>query len=127
MSPSRVTELLGVTPTSVTISGEGGISGAWSVRLGKSNVWVLSSEGLVASKDLRRHVDWILDTIYPSKSVLFRLQNMPDVKMDVSCVWWSRYGDGGPTLWPEQMSRLSELNLEISIACAFYGDEGGPV
>ncbi len=86
MSPSRVTELLGVTPTSVTVSGEGGIPLGGAVRLGKSNVWVLSSEGFVASKDLRRHVDWILATVYPSKSALFSLQDMPDVTMDISCV-----------------------------------------
>jgi hypothetical protein len=99
------------------------IDGQESARLGKVNVWLLDSEKFVTSKDLRRHLDWIIATVYPSKTGLLQLQDRPDVKMDVSCVWWSRYGDGGPALWPEQMSALAELNLEISIAYSFYGTE----
>jgi hypothetical protein len=44
--------------------------------------------------------------------------------MNVNCVWWSRYGDGGPTLWPEQMLRLAQLNLECSFEFAYYEDDG---
>ncbi|HEY3974962.1 MAG TPA: DUF4279 domain-containing protein [Candidatus Sulfotelmatobacter sp.] len=125
--PEKVTELLGVNPTRVTILGERGpVNSVGIARVGKHNVWLLVSEGVVTSKDLRRHIDWIIDTVYPSKEALLRLQELPEVKMDVSCVWWSRYGDGGPTLWPEQMSHLVELNLEISIAFSFYGDEAEP-
>ena len=127
MPPDRVTELLNITPTGVTVLGKAArVTSRGSTHLGESNIWLLDSENFVTSKDLRRHVDWIISTVYSSREALFRLQEMPDVKMDVSCVWWSRHGGGGPTLWPEQMSRLAELNLEISVACAFYGEEIEP-
>jgi hypothetical protein len=86
-------------------------------------MWMLDSEGIVSSKDLRRHLDWIIGKVRRSRVALLSLQQLVDVKMDVSCVWWSLQGGGGPALWPEQMSALAELNLEVSIDFAYYGDE----
>jgi len=85
--------------------------------------WMLSSEGHVESKDLRRHLDWLLLQIEPAADGLKQLQSMDDVVANVVCVWWSAAGDGGPTLWPEQMRRLAELDLECSFEFAFYGDD----
>jgi hypothetical protein len=87
------------------------------------NMWLLGSEDIVSSKDLRRHLDWIIGKVRPHRDALLSLQQLPDVKMDVSCVWWSLHGDGGPALWPEQMLDLAELNLEMSIGFGYYGDE----
>jgi len=47
------------------------------------------------------------------------LQNIPGVRMSVNCVWYSRSGHGGPTLWPEQMRVLADLNLECSFDIYF--------
>jgi hypothetical protein len=44
--------------------------------------------------------------------------------MTVQRIWWSATGQGGPTLWPEQMRLLAELNLECSFDVSFFGDEG---
>jgi hypothetical protein len=52
---------------------------------------------------------------------LRQLQNEQDLKMAVSCIWWSKAGDGGPVLWPEQMVVLADLNLECGFELAFYG------
>jgi hypothetical protein len=86
-------------------------------------MWLLDSEGVILSKDLRPHLDWIIDKVRPRRDALFSLQELPNVKMDVSCVWWSLHGDGGPALWPEQMLGLAKLNLEMSINLASYRDE----
>ena len=51
------------------------------------------------------------------------LQEMEGVRMGVDCIWWSAYGDGGPTLWPEQMHLLADLNLECSFSVSFFGDD----
>jgi hypothetical protein len=61
MHPSRVTELLGVSPTRQVVAGE--VSPPISSglrRVGKINGWFLSSEEHVESKDVRRHLDWLL-------------------------------------------------------------------
>ena len=44
--------------------------------------------------------------------------------MTVQCIWWSATGQGGPTLWPEQMRLLAALNPECSFDVSLFGDEG---
>jgi Domain of unknown function (DUF4279) len=124
MHPQQVTTLLNVEPTRQTVRGERmQFSSRAKSYIPRLNMWLLDSEGVILSKDLRRHLDWIIGKVRPHRDALLSLQQLPDVKMDVTCVWWSQHGDGGPTLWPEQMLGLGELNLEMSIAVAFYGDE----
>ena len=118
MHPSVVTERLGIVPTSVIVKGEfspRNSRGLRRVRVGKINGWFLSSEDFVPSKDVRHHLDWILERLEAKKVVLLELQDVPGVKMFIFCPWWSKHGQGGPTLWPEQMRGMAELNLE----CAF--------
>jgi len=112
MSPLAVTAALNMAPTEVKISGESIVSSIGRVRLVKKSYWLLSSKGLIESKDVRRHLDWLTAQLTPVKSALLRLQDVPGVKMFVDCKWSSRGGMGGPTLWPEQMLALAELNLE---------------
>lgn len=84
--------------------------------------WFLSSKGYVNSKDLRDHLDWLLTRVEPSAGALKKLQNCPNVTMGIDCVWRSLAGHGGPVLWPEQMNRMSTLNLECSFDIYFVGD-----
>jgi hypothetical protein len=93
------------------------------VRIPKLNVWSISSEGKVSSKDLRDHLDWLLNVLEGRRDGLFRLQAMPDVRMNVLCVWWASEGGGGPVLWPEQMQGLAMLNLECAFDFQYYGDK----
>jgi hypothetical protein len=124
MHPEEVTALLKVEPTHLTVLGRPvQFNSRGKSHIARLNMWLLDSEGIVSSKDLRRHLDWIISKVRPNCDALFSLQQLLDVKMDVSCVWWSLHGDGGPTLWPEQMLGLAELNLEVSIGFAYYGDE----
>lgn len=78
------------------------------------NGWFLSTGGVVASRDVRHHLDWLLERLMPARGALVALQQCAGVRMSVVCVWWSREGHGGPTLWPEQMRGLADLNLECS-------------
>ncbi|MBB5344470.1 hypothetical protein HDF10_002449 [Edaphobacter lichenicola] len=94
-------------------------------RLGKLNAWFLSSEEYVSSRDARHHLDWLLDRLRRKAEALRDLQEKPCVKMYVSCPWWSQHGGGGPSLWPEQMRGLAELNLECSFSFADYSNETG--
>jgi len=91
--------------------------------VGTVNSWLLTTENDVLSKDLRTHLSWLMDKIEPSGQALKELQQEPGIQMSVRCYWESAHGDGGPTLWPEQMKRMAELNLEISLTCADYEEE----
>ena len=74
--------------------------------------WFLTTEDMVVSKDLRRHVDWILERLTGKDELLKNLQAEGNW-MDIFCLWLSTEGHGGPTLSPSIMRRLAELELEI--------------
>jgi hypothetical protein len=121
--PAAVTELLSIAPTRIVQKGVAtnpNKRGAGAI--GNLNLWMLDSEQHVHSLDLRDHIDWILDQIEPSTNALSALRSQ-GIVMDVSAVWWSKHGDGGPTIWPAQMRRLALLDLELSISFSFYGND----
>ncbi len=123
MDPEWITRRLNVNPTFILRKGERHVNRFGRERVAKLNGWFLSSEREVSSLDLRRHLDWLLDKVEPRTRQLRDLQQLPDIKMLIQCIWWSAYGQGGPTLWPEQMQRMAALNLECGFDVAFFGEE----
>jgi hypothetical protein len=117
---SYVTKVLDIEPSKSQTTGELVVNSRGSERTAKNTYWSLSSEGKVLSKDLRHHLNWLLEQLMSRQFQLSRLQNDDAVTMTVNCVWWSK-GSGGPTLWPEQMKKLSALNLECTFD--FYIDD----
>lgn len=89
----------------------------------KKSHWILSSEHHIDSKDLRVHLDWLLDVVEPKTAQLESLFNAKGTKLSIGCIWWSAVGHGGPTLWPEQLLRLGELGLEVNFDIQFHDPE----
>ena len=126
LNPDEISRTLEITPSETRTKGRqytNSLGRTWSCPL---NAWFLSSEGMVSSKDLRRHLNWLLDQVEPKGLQLLELQNEPGLGMTVNCVWWSVGGQGGPTLWPEQMERLAKLNLECAFDISFFGSDDEP-
>jgi hypothetical protein len=73
---------------------------------------LLSTEGITASRDVRRHVAWILDRLAGKDEILRSLQT-EECRIDIFCYWLSADGHGGPILCPAIMRRLGELELEV--------------
>ncbi|MFC1641673.1 DUF4279 domain-containing protein [Myxococcota bacterium] len=121
-SPESVTRQLGIEPTSAERAGEVFRNSLGRERVARLNCWFLSSEGHCPSRDIRRHLDWLLEKLCPTREALIALQEWPGIRMAIYCIWWSAQGGGGPVLWPEQMSKLGELNLECGFELSFYGD-----
>lgn len=106
--PDEVSKRLNMAPSKSQKKGE-------EFRPGHSapiGGWFLSSKGRVESKDVRRHVAWVLDQLAAVGNELRRLQD-EGYGMDVSCYWLSSEGHGGPTLDHEIMGRLASLRLDI--------------
>jgi hypothetical protein len=101
------TVLLRLEPSKLQVEGAGA----------HLNGWFLSTKERVESRDIRRHVDWLLEQISPLRSELAALQARPGIRMDVFCYWRSTQGHGGPRLTPKQMRPLANLNLEIGFDC----------
>lgn len=123
MDPLLVTRRLELEPTRIQRAGEKVRNSLGRERTVPLNGWFLSSEGKISSMDLRRHLDWLLKKLLPQREAMFALQNIEGLKMGVNCIWWSAYGQGGPTLWPEQMRGLAELGLECSFDISFFGED----
>lgn len=122
-SPELISEQLDLEPTEFQVKGEKIINSRGRERIAGTSYWLLSSEGLVPSRDLRDHLDWVLNSIEGRSEALAAIQEMEGIRMVVSCVWVSRSGHGGPAVWPEQMAALAKLNLELSFDVYFDGDE----
>jgi hypothetical protein len=120
--PDSVTKLLGITPTRVVAVGEPGRTNSLGLSpVGKLNGWFLSSENYINSKDLRHHVDWLINQLQKSRADLLSLQGHVGVSMYVSCPFWTCSDGGSATLWPQQLLGLAQLNLEVTISFADYG------
>ncbi|CDG89175.1 DUF4279 domain-containing protein [Xenorhabdus bovienii] len=121
--PDEVSSLLQLEPTKKNIVGTKITSSSGRTREIKIAGWLLSSENYVNSKDIRDHLDWLLNKISKSSEGLKQLQNTDKVTMRIDCVWRSIAWHGGPTLWPEQMKIMSDLGLECSFDIYFVGEE----
>lgn len=119
LDPRAISDRLGISPTRFSVEGKPDDTGQPAPR----SLWVLSSENRVASKDLRRHLDWLIERLMPAKDALRALQAAGGNRMSIACIWWSAHGQGGPTLWPEQMAAMAELGLECTFDISFYGED----
>lgn len=108
--PDNITRSLSILPTSVQRIGDH--YGKLKLRTIKINGWFLESEKKIKSKDSRRHLDYLLRKLYPKRMEILSLQKK-GWRMDVSCYWSSRHGQGGPTISPSQMKKLAELNIDL--------------
>lgn len=117
MRVEEVSRLLGnIAPTTAYNAGDVIQNSEGRSRTVGRSYWTLSSEGVVHSLDVREHLDWLIDKLMTA-SGLIQLQTEHSVLMTVCCVWCSRSGHGGPTLWPRQMRELAKLNLELTFDC----------
>jgi hypothetical protein len=136
MSPQEISQHLRLEPTSQTYARTGhiehssigeSIDPSVGESIDRPNGWFLSSEDRVRSKDLRTHLNWLLGVLLEKQEELKSLQDTFGVKMYVYCPWWAHFSSGGPTLWPEQMLLLANLNLECSFDFVDYSDVTGPL
>lgn len=123
-TPDWVTETLQVEPTQTVRGGVPQLNPRSGImHTPPLNLWEVDSEEAVDSRELRRHLDWVLDRIEPASQALRQLQADPEVEMRMGSSWWSASGKGGPTLWPTQMRRMARLGLSWSVDAMFFGDE----
>ena len=112
LDPDRITGLLGIEPSQTQVKGLVHTRANGAEFTPPIGGWFLSTQGVIDSRDVRRHVDWILDKLAGKDETLTRLQDEGN-RMDIFCYWLSANGHGGPTLSPAIMRRLGELELEI--------------
>lgn len=113
LDPIKLSSRLGLEPTSSQRRGDVLNPGKWKPRLAPVGAWFLSSEGIVTSKDARRHFDWLLDELELHAGALNAIQR-EGYRMWVSCWWFSKGETGGPTVNVDHMARFAALGLPLA-------------
>ncbi len=76
------------------------------------NGYFYSTENVVESKDVRRHIDYLIE-MFSAKVEILKVIQSEESQIDIMCYWLSENGHGGPTLSPKQLTELGKLNIEI--------------
>ena len=119
----EITELLGIEPTERHDKGDRFTGSSGRTHEAPLTCWFLSSRDRVTSNDLRDHLDWLLTELMGARAAVLALQKDDDTQMRITCYWRSASGQGGPTLWPEQMRSMTELNLECDFEYCFVVED----
>lgn len=78
-----------------------------------TNTWAFTSEDDVSSMDIRDHLDWLLERIGPRQDSLAAVRAGGKAQASI-VVSYALLGTGGPSLWPKQMRRIADLDMELS-------------
>ena len=112
LDPAAVPSALHSEPSRAWRRGEPRNSTGSQPAIAKEGEWRLSTRDHVTSRDVRRHVDWLLDRVELGREALSKLQ-LQGYETEVAFYWRSASGHGGPALPPETLSRLGSLGLAI--------------
>ena len=119
LTPAEVTSRLGIEPSRSQQKGDP-LTKSKQPVFARMHGWFLTSEGAVESRDVRRHLDWLLEQLGPRADAVRSLQ-ADGCSMDISCYWLSFSGHGGPSVSPGQMRELARLGLELWFDVYFGG------
>jgi len=111
IDPAYISRMLGVEPSSVQVKGERKYPKK-AEYINEENGWFLDSEKEVQSRDLRRHLEWLLEKMKNCHQELKELSSK-GAEITIFCPWESATGQGGPKMDPRQMKVLGELNIEL--------------
>jgi hypothetical protein len=114
--PGEIEAILGFSATSFKLKGE-----RLSPRLTmtrRNSVWVLKCP-LSDQLPLQEHLEWLLNVLEPKLDAISGLKQKH--KIDLFCGFSSENGQGGFTLSPSILTRLS--NLGISLVLDLYPRE----
>lgn len=79
----------------------------------RTGVWLISSDDLITTTSIERHLILLLDILEPRRSDLLSLVEKYAVKADFFCLWKSTDGDGGPEVSPATLARIAHLGASL--------------
>jgi len=128
LTPDAITKSLRLVPTLQYAKGQTYFAGPRTGELlGKSGVWLLTTDKLVASYDLREHLAYLLGILIPDRqdaTPLFQLHALlskhKDWHTDLLCFWHGRIGAKKPSI-PRYVSGVMKF-LPATIETDFATD-----
>lgn len=123
LDPDAATQVLGLEPSVARAKGQDIPAGrVGPARRQRTGVWLLSTDGVVSSTSLERHLIHLLESIEPAGAALDTLRRNEDISADFFCYWVSATGHGGPEVSPATLNRIAALRASLGID---FHDEGG--
>ena len=103
LEPEKVTEILGIEPTTGYRKGEVYRRSHGREAHGRTGLWHLSTRRLIESTDLADHLRYIVSVLCPPGgpdhiAALRYLIQQYGLEADVSCFWYGRAGSQPPTV-----------------------------
>jgi Domain of unknown function (DUF4279) len=119
LEPARITAVLGIAPTTAYRKGEIFKRGRGHDACGRTGVWVLSSDGHVADRNLDTHLRYLLAILYPGGSddklrELCDLMREEELTADVMCFWYGKSGAQVPAIAKDLSTAFARLPAEIA-------------
>lgn len=109
MKPQEITAALELEPFDTARRGDRAILG----RKVPKNLWARGTYDQYESRDVRFHVDKILDTLRGKEDRLHFLLKR-GCEIEISCFWESAAGNGGPILDSGFLQRLTRFPVLLS-------------
>jgi hypothetical protein len=118
LDPDAVTVDMGLQPSRTQRRGHPRNPLAQRPVIARFGLWSLTSKDRLHSRDVRDHVDWLLDQLEPVAAAIERYQ-ASGCKSDISCFWTLGRSRGGPRLSPDGMRRMARLSIQIEFDIYF--------
>ena len=118
LDPEQVTRILRVVPTVAYAKGaiyQSGKGERIAEKTGRTGLWLLSTDGLVASDNLQHHLFYILGVLVPGRQDVTPLAQLHSLltqqkglRADVSAFWHGRFGAKKPSI-PRAVPEILKL------------------
>jgi hypothetical protein len=108
--PLKISEILHMNPDRSHKFGDLLPSG----KIAPVTGWFLSTKDVLTSKDLRAHVEWLIDRLHFKRDELHRMTES-GYRMWIYCFWASSSGNGGPVFDRQFIQSLSDFPFELHL------------
>ena len=120
LEPARISTLLGIEPTTAYRKGEVYKRSRGHEVVGRTGIWLLSSEGYVQSADLVDHLAYLREVIFPAAGAnlvapIKMLVRDDDLEADVSCFWYGEHGASPPVIPEEIRAAFARIGATIEL------------
>jgi hypothetical protein len=120
LDPGEISAILPVKPTRAHKKGEAFFAGPNAGKLhGRSGIWFLATDKLVDSDDLRDHLAFVQELLYPKPSDKGRITKLRDIlkrahsHAQITCFWHGDPGEPAPQIPAEFKFALKPLPADI--------------
>lgn len=90
-------------------------------RTATIDLWTISSDNKVNSKDARDHLDYILNILQKNEEFFKNIIRIKKTKTVLKCVWFAKGYGGGPVVDCCQLRIISDFDLDLVFS--FYPNE----